>query len=313
MEVIALPVVAEMQLNEVAEMQLNFWKEKLPSVQVPETVAGSTSPLTQEEVNTFANIIKDGSLRFHAIKFCNSANLLCYESVDLIPTPVTLFRAPSELNDINNIFFPSKELREGGQITLPHISSPWKAFLPHKLSQMIPFATVALSDVLSSFGISERSNMAINMNMTLISCEDKPQKGEVKACTTSIKGMVEFVLSNLGSSSDNIELVFHPAYTADYGKKARVTKVIERQSGLSKRPPVACHRFVYPYGVFFCHSINGTLTYTLGLEVLESNGNMYNATALCHPNRQSKESVYNCHLFAGDSLLWLTKDKDDLA
>jgi len=42
--------------NNVAEMQLNFWREKLPSVQVPDSVAASMSPLTQEEVNMFAKI-----------------------------------------------------------------------------------------------------------------------------------------------------------------------------------------------------------------------------------------------------------------
>lgn len=306
MEVIALSAVAGR--NEVAEMQLNFWKEKLPTIQVPEKVAASTSPLTQEEVNTFAKIIKDGNLRYHADQFCTSANLLCDESVSLMSGPITVFVNDFKLSDdINHIFFSSKELREGGQITLPELYSPWKAFLPSNLSQMIPFAAVALSDVLSSFGISEKSNMAMNMNMTLFACEAKVEQGEVKSCSTSIKGMIEFVLSNLGSS-DNIELVFHPAYTSDSGKKARVTKVVERKSAHSKRPPLACHRFVYPYGVFYCHSINGTLAYTLELEVLESKGNMYSATALCHPNSQTKESLY-CHLFAGDSLLWLNKEK----
>ena len=119
--------------------------------------------------------------------------------------------------------------------------------------------------------------------------------------------MIEFVLSNLGSSH-NIELLSHPAFTGDSGKKARVTKVVQRLSGPSNRPSLTCHRLVYPYGVFYCHSINGTLTFTLELEVLEKNGNMYNATALCHPNVRIKGSVY-CHLILGDSLLWFTKDK----
>jgi len=308
MEAIALPTVTDR--NEVAEMQLNFWKEKLPTVQIPETVAASTSPLTQEEVNTFAKIIKDGNLRFHAIQFCNSANLLCDESVHLMKTPITVFAQDGfQRDEISNIFFSAEELREGGKITLPDLYSPWKAFLPRNLSQMIRFFTGALSNVLSSFGISERSNMAMNMNMTLRACESKPQQGEIKMCTTSIQGMIEFVLSNLGSS-DNVELVFHPAFKADSGKKARMSKVVERLSGHSNRPPLACHRFVYPYGMFYCHSISGTSTFTMELEVLENNGNIYNATALCHPNtnRHSKESPY-CHLFVGDSLLWLTKEK----
>ena len=64
MGIIALPRVAGK--NEVAEMQLNFWRKKLPSVQVPETVTTSMSPLTQEEANTFSKNMKDGNLRLLA-------------------------------------------------------------------------------------------------------------------------------------------------------------------------------------------------------------------------------------------------------
>jgi len=272
-------------------------------------VATSLSPLTQEEVNTFAKIIKSGNLSFHATQFCNSANLLCFQSLY-----VTLVRLHNfcdhnlKLDDLKNemkdIFFSPKELREGGQITLPELYSPWKAFLPQNLSQLIPFATVALSDVVSSFGLSWSSNMTRNMNNTLIACEEKPAERETKTCTTSIEGMIEFVLSNFGSS-DSLELAFHPAFTGESGKKARVRKVVER---LSNRPPLSCHRLVYPYGVFYCHTINGTLTLTMELEVLEKNGNIFNATALCHPSELSKGSFY-CHLILGDTLLWLTKDK----
>jgi len=298
--------------NEVAEMQLNFWREKLPSVQVPDSVAASMSPLTQEEVNMFAKMMKDGDLRSHATQFCISANLLCNQSVDVVPFSDSVFihhGSDGELNldEMNDIFFSANELREGGQITLPDLYSPWKAFLPRNLSQLIPFATVALSDVLPSFGISERSKMALNMNITLSSCEAKPQPGEIYTCTASIEGMIEFVLSNL-TSDDNLELASHPAPTVDSGKKARVKNVVKRLSGPSNRPPLACHRFVYPYGVFYCHSINGTSIFSMELEVLDNKGNNYNATALCHPNARSNGSNF-CHLILGDTLLWLIKDK----
>jgi len=305
MLVIALSTVTS--TDKVAEMQLNFWREKLPGVQVPEDVAASMSPLTQEEVDTFVKIVKSGDLRFHATQFCNSANLLCSQSVyETFDARSLIFRDKFESEEARDIFFSAKELREGGQITLPRLYSPWKAFLPRNLSQLIPFATVALSDVVSSFGISWRSNM----RNTLTVCEEKPKVGETKKCSTSIEGMIEFVLSNLGSS-DNIELVSHPALTRDSGKKARVTKVIERLSGPSNRPPLSCHRLVYPYGVSFCHLIDDTLTFTMELEVLEKNGNIYNATALCHPNVGSNGWDY-CHLILGDTLLWLSKERDGI-
>lgn len=306
MRLIPLPTVAG--TNEVAEMQLNFWRENLPSIQVPEAIAASVSPLTQEEVNTFVKIIKGGNLRSHATQFCNSANLLCFQSVYVTPTVRSGFGTDNfELDKKSDIFFSAEELREGGQIPLPDLYIPSKAFLPRNLSQLIPFATAALSDVVSSFSISWTSNMTKNMNNTLIACEEPNKHGEKKKCSPSIEGMIEFVVSNLGSS-DNLELVFHPSFTADAGKKARVSKVVERLSGPSNRPPLSCHRFVYPYGVFYCHYINGTSAFTMELEVLEKSGNVYNATALCHPIVQRKGSVY-CHLIFGDTLLWLTKDK----
>eukprot|EP00253_Pinus_taeda_P008219 PITA_08219 len=305
---IALTTVAG--TNKVADMQLNFWREKLPSIQVPETVAASMSPLTEEEANTFSKIIKDGNLQFHATQFCKSANLLCRQPVDLVAPILSWSRSGPVrlLKETSGMFFSLKKLRERGQITLPELYSPWKSFLPRNLSELLPFSKKALPDILSSFGIPEKSNMALDMNMTLSASEAKLPKEEIGKCTTSIEGMIEFVLSNFGTSH-GVDLISHPGPTADIGKKAVLRNVIERQSDPSHQPPLACHRMVYPYGVFYCHSFSHTMTFTIEMEVLENNGNFYNVTAVCHPHGQGQsEESTNCHLVVGDTLLWLTKE-----
>jgi hypothetical protein len=260
---IALPTVAG--TNKVADMQLNFWREKLPSIQIPETVAASLSPLTEKEANTFSKIIKDGNMQFYATHFCKSANLLCRQPVYLVAPILSWSRSngPTRMsNETDDIFFSLKKLREKGEITLPELYSPWKSFLPRNLSELIPFSTEALSDVLSSFGIQEESNMALDMNMTLIASEAKLPNEEIGKCTTSIEGMIEFVLSNFGTSH-SVELVSHPAPKTDIGKKARIRNIVERLSATSNQPPLACHRLVYPYGVFYCCNVTQMLQHIM--------------------------------------------------
>ena len=79
MQVIALPTVTG--TDKVADMQLNLWREKFPTIEVPESVAASLSPLTEKEANRFAKIIKDGNLQSYASQFCTFSNsvhaLLC--------------------------------------------------------------------------------------------------------------------------------------------------------------------------------------------------------------------------------------------
>jgi hypothetical protein len=119
--------------------------------------------------------------------------------------------------------------------------------------------------------------------------------------------MIYFILSDMGSSY-GVEIFFHPAPTSpNSGKKERVRKVVEKLYVPSSRPPLAYHHLVYPLGVFYFQSINGTLNFMMEIEVLENHGNIYNGTTLCHPDRERKESTY-FHLVLGEIILCIIKE-----
>ncbi|RQN10776.1 hypothetical protein EHZ12_16505, partial [Clostridium perfringens] len=119
---------------------------------------------------------------------------------------------------------------------------PWTSFLPHNISELFPFSKKTLPNVPSSFGIPEKSNMVLDMNMTLSGSEAKLPDEEIGKSTTSIERMIEFMLSYFGTSH-GVELISHHAPTTYIGKEM-LRNVIERQSRpLHMVRPCPC-----PYG-----------------------------------------------------------------
>eukprot|EP01018_Ginkgo_biloba_P028314 Gb_06614 [translate_table: standard] len=292
----------------IADVQMQWWNEKLPHIQIPRSLQARMSPLTQRQVQKFTRIIRDPNLQLNATEFCQSAGLMCQQRVQLLMGGVTSFACKHcETEARLHIFFPAKELKEGGEITLPDLHSPipWKSFLPRNLAEMLPFSIPKFPEILRLFDIGEGSNMSLNMMNTLNVCEGRAQEGEVGKCSSSIENMIEFVLSSLGS---DVELLFHPT-TVGSGMKAKVRKVVGREYVRGK-PAVACHNFVFPYGVYYCHSIKGTRAFAMELEVLHGKNKMgtYNGTALCHHfSNGTAQEIVNCHLIYGQTLLWLPK------
>eukprot|EP01018_Ginkgo_biloba_P028287 Gb_00399 [translate_table: standard] len=294
----------------IADLQLQWWREKLPDIQVPQEVQIRMSPLTEGEVHIWRKIMNESDLRLNATEFCSSANLQCDQYGNILSGSTFAYGLPNNRYEPEtHMFIAAKELKEGGVITLPDLHSPinWKAFLPRDVAEMIPFSSATLPQVLAMFRIDRNSNMSHNMMSTLKTCESRLEEGEVRQCSTSIEGMVEFALG--ANRSHSLELVSHPS-TVGSGKKARITKMVRREYVVSK-PPVACHSLVFPYGVFYCHSFKGTNTIEMELQVLENdkhNANkVINGTAVCHyfSNGMGKEAV--CHLIYGGTLLWLPK------
>eukprot|EP01018_Ginkgo_biloba_P028290 Gb_00403 [translate_table: standard] len=294
----------------IADLQLQWWREKLPDIQVPQEVQIRMSPLTQGEVQSLRKIMNESNLRLNATEFCSSANLQCDQYGNILSRLTFAYGSQNHRDEPEkHMFIDPKELKEGGVITLPDLHSPisWKAFLPRDVAEMIPFSSATLPQVLAMFHIDRNSNMSHNMMSTLKACESRLEEGEERQCSTSIEGMVEFVLG--ANRSHSLELVSHPS-TVGSGKKARITKMVRREYVVSK-PPVACHSLVFPYGVFYCHSFKGTNTIEMELQVLvndQNNANkVINGTAVCHyfSNGMGKEAV--CHLIYGSTLLWLPK------
>ncbi|GLJ09889.1 hypothetical protein SUGI_0117810 [Cryptomeria japonica] len=84
--------------------------------------------------------------------------------------------------------------------------------------------------ILNLLNIPSELNMSRSMESTLEMCEGRGEEGEVKRCSTSVEGMVEFVMSRLGSKVDLLTDMFV------VGSGQRVTVTI-----LRKKLLISCH------------------------------------------------------------------------
>ncbi|GLJ57443.1 hypothetical protein SUGI_1497710 [Cryptomeria japonica] len=297
--------------SNVAELQRQRWRGKLPEVAIPQTLAARLSPLSLTELQSLAaGLKKIDAASFAAHKFCGAAGLICSEDVSFPARAGSNFANPNaELGEIEeHVFFDKEELRESGEMILPDLS-PCKylvSFLPSELAQMMPpFSTANVSQILNLLNISSGSNLSRSMVSTLEMCEARGEEGEVHTCSTSVEGMVEFVVSRLGSDVD----LFTDTSVVGSDQRVRVTKVSKRENMVGGKPPVTCHNFAFPYGVSYCHSIKGSEVFDLQLEVVQGNEKVRrNATAVCHYlSNGAGGNQAACHPVFGEMLLWTPK------
>ncbi|XP_059069245.1 BURP domain-containing protein 16-like [Cryptomeria japonica] len=175
---------------------------------------------------------------------------------------------------------------------------------------MPPFSSANVSQILNLLDIPSESNVSRTMVDTLKMCEGRGEvEGEVKRCSTSIEGMVEFVVSRFGSDVD----LLSDTSVVGSGQRVTVTKASKRENIIGGKPPVTCHSLMFPYGVSYCHSINGSEVFDLQLEVVQDKEKVTrNATAICHylsDGAGGKQAA--CHPVFGEMLVWTSKSKRD--
>ncbi|GLJ09900.1 hypothetical protein SUGI_0117950 [Cryptomeria japonica] len=298
--------------SNVAELERERWREKLPEVAIPQTLLARLSPLSLTQMHNFlAGLKKTNATSFDANRFCRSAGLICREDVVFVDQVGSSFTNPHEKHE-ENVFLDKEELRESGEIILPDLSPPINliSFLPSELSEMMPpFSSANVSQILNLLNIPSESNMSRSMESTLEMCEGRGEEGEVKRCSTSVEGMVEFVVSRLGSDVD----LLTDTSVVGSGQRVTVTKASKRENFVGGKPPVTCHNFMFPYGVSYCHSINGSEVFDLQLEVVQDKEKITrNATALCHYLSDGAGANQTaCHPVYGEMLLWTPKPKLD--
>ncbi|XP_059065778.1 BURP domain-containing protein 16-like [Cryptomeria japonica] len=307
----AISLVGGVSSN-VAELERQRWREKLPEVAMPETLVARLSPLSLTQLQYFAaGLKKMDATSFDAHQFCRSAGLICREDVIFRLERGSIFLGPPDEVE-ENVFVDKEELRESGEMILPDLS-PSKysiSFFPTELAEMMPpFSSANVSQLVNLLNIPSESNMSRSMLETLKICEGSGVEGEVKRCSSSVEYMVEFVVSVLGS---DIDLFTDPSVLGS-GQRVTITKASKREDIVGVKPPVACHNLMFPYGVSYCHSIKGSEVFDLQLEVVQNGEKVRrNATAVCHYlSDGAGGNQAACHPVYGEMLLWTPKPTHD--
>uniref|UniRef100_A0A0E0KN98 BURP domain-containing protein n=1 Tax=Oryza punctata TaxID=4537 RepID=A0A0E0KN98_ORYPU len=214
------------------------------------------------------------------------------------------------------LFFLEKKLQQGKKITLHFTNrmagSNAPMLLPRGDSDSIPFSSKDLPEILARFGVRPGSDDAAQVSRTLLDCELPANKGEKKACATSLESMVDFVTSSFGNKDVHAASTVVVSKAESPAQDYTVTGV-RRMAGTGQL--IACHPESYVYAVFLCHRTEATRAYTASL--VGKDGAAVEAVAVCHTDTAEwnpehaafqvlgvKPGTPVCHFVQPDAVVW---------
>ncbi|CAO2206589.1 unnamed protein product [Urochloa humidicola] len=180
-------------------------------------------------------------------------------------------------------FFREKELVAGNRMPMPDIRDkmPPRAFLPRDIASKIPFEPAAVSE---AFGLPLDTAMGKAVADTVAECRRAPSKGESKRCATSAEDVVDFAVEMLGRDV----VVRSTASTAGSGGEVRLGAVAGVDGGRVTRS-VSCHQSLFPYLVYYCHSVPKVRVYEADIMSVADGGGagdgekiINHGVAICH-------------------------------
>lgn len=170
-------------------------------------------------------------------------------------------------------------LKEGTVMKMPDIldKMPGRSFLPRTISSKLPFSTKELSELKAVFHAQENSTMERVILNALAECERTPSPGETKRCVGSIEDMIDFAASVLGH---NVVV-----RTTDNVAGSKVEVLIGKVNGINGgrvTQSVSCHQSLYPYLLYYCHSVPKVRVYQADILNVKTKTKINHGVAICH-------------------------------
>ena len=130
------------------------------------------------------------------------------------------------------------------------------------------------------------------------------------SCAISLESMVDYAKSHLG---DQVKV-----FSTDVDKYGKQEYEIENAEKIKNNKNMVCHKMVYPYAVFYCHTSSKTDVYKVSL--IDDTGNEVRAIAVCHKDTSAwypghiafqllkvkPGSVPICHFMNVDAMIWVS-------
>ncbi|KAH9607637.1 hypothetical protein KSS87_014159 [Heliosperma pusillum] len=217
------------------------------------------------------------------------------------------------LTDDSVIFFTEKDLIYPGSSMKLHflMGAQGAKFMPSYATNSMPFSSSKLQVILKFFAVKPESKNAKIIEQTITTCETQAIKGEEKSCETSLEGMVNYAKSKLGNQIKTI--------STEVNKETKQEYQIKSATKINNQKNLVCHKMVYPYAVFYCHTLSKTDTYKVSL--VDSTGKKIRAVAICHKDtsqwnpehlafqllKVKPGSVPICHFLSVDAMVWVPK------
>ncbi|CAH9065125.1 unnamed protein product [Cuscuta epithymum] len=209
-------------------------------------------------------------------------------------------------------YFLLEDFLPGMKLRIPGPKPTNKAkILPRQVANSFPFSSQHLPKILKKFFIWPDSPQVKNIKKVLESCETK-LKIEQRKCVTSLEDMVDFGLAHTG---ENVG-VFQNDIEGESASGVKEFTII-RTKMIGKKV-VVCHKEVYPYAVYYCHSLEGTTALTASVLGRRQKLHEDKVLVACH----SKTSTWNpnhlafqvlkikpgegtvCHVIGNNNIVW---------
>ncbi|KAI4318666.1 hypothetical protein MLD38_032342 [Melastoma candidum] len=195
-------------------------------------------------------------------------------------------------------FFRESVLREGTLMQMPDIRDkmPQRSFLPRTILSKLPFATNKISELKQIFHADENSVLAGIIAEALGECERAPTAGETKRCVGSIEDMVDFATSVLSKgavvrTTDNVE---------GSGKEVMIGRVTRIDGGRVTQS-VSCHQSLFPYLLYYCHSVPKVRVYEADILEPRSKSRINHGVAICHVDTSAWSPTHGAFLALGSA------------
>ncbi|KAI8543660.1 hypothetical protein RHMOL_Rhmol08G0236400 [Rhododendron molle] len=176
-------------------------------------------------------------------------------------------------------FFREYLLKEGTVMKIPDIRDkmPKRSFLPRVISSKLPFSTGGLLELKRIFHAQNESSAERVLVHALSECERNPSIGETKRCVGSIEDMIDFAVLVLGHNAT----VRTTANVNGSNQNVMIGKVKGIDGGEVNKS-VSCHQSLYPYLLYYCHSVPKVRVYVSDIVDVESKVKINEGVAICH-------------------------------
>ncbi|KAF2292735.1 hypothetical protein GH714_027725 [Hevea brasiliensis] len=172
-------------------------------------------------------------------------------------------------------FFRESELKKGNVMPMPDIRDkmPQRSFLPRSITSKLPFSTTKITLLKEAFHAADNSTMEKIIMDALNECERAPSPGETKRCVGSAEDLIDFATSVLGQN-----VLASTTENVNGSKKDIMIGSIKGINGGKVTKSVSCHQSLFPYLLYYCHSVPKVRVYEA--DILDPNSRQRSTTAL---------------------------------
>ncbi|OMP10328.1 hypothetical protein COLO4_04598 [Corchorus olitorius] len=195
-------------------------------------------------------------------------------------------------------FFRESMLKQGNVMVMPDIRDkmPRRSFLPRGVLSKLPFSTSRLSELREIFQAPENSSMERVIINALAECERPPSLGETKRCVGSIEDMIDFATLVLGHN-----VVVRTTQNVEGSKQEIMIGKVRGINGGKVTKSVSCHQSLYPYLLYYCHSVPKVRVYEAEILDVKSKDKINHGVAICHIDTSAWSPGHGAFVALGSS------------